>query len=586
MEYSDSSGNVEQVDPSKSITNTSNSQIVIAERGVLVVHPQEISHLQVLSKPKSRKLLLLSLLSTGAVAVLMVGAVRWQYALTHEVTDRAYVATDTYAVNTRIPGQVVSVTATENQVVKKGSVLVKLNPLKYQAKVKQAQISLEQAQQQVKKATTNRDTAKAKIRNQSKIQIPGQNDAAVVAARSQLKAAQSKLKPVFAAFAKAELDYEHFVKLHQSGNTPLKTLQDSRTKYDNLFKQHNSSIEKVRLARTKLTTAQQNYLDGQIKSAQQKVEDARKSSQEAKAKLQQKLELDSKKVLYNQAKSQQKMQEDSKKRQEEQTKLQEKIEQNSKKALKPQAKLNKKPNQAQTSKSSDQQKLEKLQADQRKAEKLQANELKANQQKLEKLVEKLKADHQKAVIQLEKQFAAKQEEQNKAIGRLSEQKQVVTQQAETESLVLDYEKSQIYLKTAQTRLKQAQTQLKNAEYQLYYTKITAPNNGQINIKRTQAGQKVEPGQTLMSLVPQKPWIAADFEEEQLKKIKPGQSVQIQLKALTDKTFTGKVQSVLPPSKAQYNHLRPPVKISFDPKTLGKYKLLITPGTPASVKIEL
>ncbi|RUT05963.1 hypothetical protein DSM106972_031690 [Dulcicalothrix desertica PCC 7102] len=521
MEYSDSSGNVEQADPSQSITNTSNSQIVVAEQGVLVVHPQEISHLQVLSKPKSRKLLLMSLLSTGAVAVLIGGAVRWQYALTHEVTDRAYVATDTYAVNTRIPGQVVSVAATENQIVKKGSVLVKLNPLKYQAKVKQAQISLEQAQQQVKKATTNREAAKAKIKNQSKIQVPGQNDAVVVAARSQLKAAQSKLKPVFAAFAKAELDYEHFVKLHQSGNTPLKTLQDSKTKYDNLFKQHNSSIEKVRLARTKLTTAQQNYLDRQIKSAQQKVEDARKSSQEAKAKLQQKLELYRKKVLDNQAKSQQK------------------IEQYSKNVLEVQAK-----------------------------------------------VKKLKADHQKAVIQLEKQFAAKQEQQNKAITRLTTQKQVVTQQAETESLVLDYEKSQIYLKTAQTRLKQAQTQLKNAEYQLYYTKITAPNNGQINIKRTQAGQKVEPGQTLMSLVPQKPWIAADFEEEQLKKIKPGQSVQIQLKALTDKTFTGKVQSVLPPSKAQYNHLRPPVKISFDPKTLGKYKLLITPGTPASVKIEL
>ena len=503
MEYSDSSGNVEQVDPSKSITKTSNSQIVIAERGVLVVHPQEISHLQVLSKPKSRKLLLLSLLSTGAVAVLIGGAVRWQYALTHEVTDRAYVAADTYAVNTRIPGQVVSVTATENQVVKKGSVLVKLNPLKYQAKVKQAQISLEQAQQQVKKATTNRDTASSKIRNQSKIQIKGMNDAAVVAARSELKAAQSKLKAVFATFAKAKLDYEHFVKLHQSGNTPLKTLQDSKTKYDNLFKQHNSSIEKVRLARTKLTTAQQNFLDGQIKLAQQKVEDARKNSQEAKAKLQQKIEQDSKKILEDQAK-----------------------------------------------------------------------------------LKKLKADHQKAVIQLEKQFAAKQEQQNKAITRLTTHKQVVTQQAETESLVLDYEKSQIYLKTAQTRLKQAQTQLKNAEYQLYYTKITAPNNGQINIKRTQAGQKVEPGQTLMSLVPQKPWIAADFEEEQLKKIKPGQSVQIQLKALTDKTFTGKVQSVLPPSKAQYNHLRPPVKISFDPKTLGKYKLLITPGTPASVKIEL
>ncbi|BAZ15194.1 secretion protein HlyD [Calothrix sp. NIES-4071] len=572
MEYSNSLGNVE-ADPGNN-ANTSNpisSEIVVAEPGVLVVQPHEVSYLQVLAKPpSSRKILLMSLLCTAAIATSTTGVLRWQYARTHEVTDKAYVTTDTYAVNSKIPGQVVSVSANENQVVKKGSVLVKLNPSQYQAKVKRATTILEQAQQQVKKAATDRDTAKAKIKNQPKVEISGQNDPAVVAARLEAKTRLSELKRIFPAFAKASVDYERFVKLHSLGFIPIKTLQDTKTKYDDLFKQYNSSTAQVKLARTKLTTAQQNYLDGQIKLAQQKIEEARKNSQEAQAKLQQKMELDSKKILESRTKLQQKMQEDSKNRLLSQTELQQKIKQDGKKLQANELKAN-------------EQKIEKLKAEQLKAEKLQANELKANDQK----VEKLKADHQKAIQQLEKQFAAKREQQDKTIARLTEQKTVVVPRlAETEILLLDYEKSQLYLKSAQTALSQAARQLKDAEYQLYYTKITAPNNGQINIKRAQTGQKVEPGQTLMSLVPQKLWIAADFEDEQLKKIKPGQSVQIQLKSLTDKTFTGKVQSILPLSKTKYNHLRPPVKISFDPKILGKYKLLITPGTPASVKVEI
>jgi multidrug resistance efflux pump len=580
MEYSDSSGNVEQANPSKSITNTSNSEIVVAERGVLVIQPNETSLIQVLpSKP--RKLIFTSLVCTGAVAALIGGAVRLQYALTHESTDKAYVATDTYAVNTRIPGRVVSVVADKNQVVKKGSVLVKLNASEYQAKVKQAKVALEQAQQQVKKATINRDVAKAKLKQASKIPISGQNDAAAVSAREQLKAVQSQLKPVFSAYVTSELNYERLAKLQQLGNTPPKTLQAAKNKYDNQLKQYNSSTEKVKVALTQLTTAQLNYLDGQIKTAQQRIENARKSSEQAKTKLQQKLENNSKKILEEQTKSQQKMQEDRKKRLEEQTKLQHKIEA-SRKVLEEQDKPTKKPNVAKTSTSSEQQKIEKLKADQQKAEKLHADKLKANQQK----IEKLKADYQKAIQQQEKQLSAKQQQQNKAIAQLTEQKQLATQQASVLLLRLDHEKSQTYLKTAQAALKQAQAQLKNAEYQLYYTKITAPNNGKIDIKRTQAGQQVKPGQTLMSLIPQKTWIAADFEEEQLKKIKPGQSVKIQLKALTEQTFTGKVQSVQLPTQTKYSHLRPPVKILFDPQTLGKYKSLVTPGTPASVKVEL
>ncbi|MBF2064302.1 MAG: HlyD family secretion protein [Calothrix sp. C42_A2020_038] len=508
MEYSDSPGQLKQVEllqvqqitenftplnqdkseqtteaapqtQSSNLTTTANSQIVSAT-GVVVQSKRKL---------KPNQLLLRSLLFAGAVATIIPGLIRWRYVQTYEKTDNAYVFTDTYAINSRIPGQVVSVIATENQVVQKGAVLVKLDASKYQAKVQEAKVNLEQAQQQVRKTTINLGAAKAKIKNQPKLVIVGQNDAAVVSAHSEVKATQSQLRRIEPGLVKAELDYARNIKLQQSGFIPLKTLEQAKIKYDDLLKQHNLFTEKLKLAQSKFIAAQQNYLDVQIKLTQQKIETNLQNLQQTQAKLQQS---DSTQVITNKQKS----------------------------------------------------------------------------------------------MQLETKFAAKQEQHKKTIARLTQQKQVVKQQSIKQLLMEEYLKGQIYVKTAHTALKQAQAQLKNAEYQLYYTKIIAPNNGQINIKRAQTGQKVQAGQTLMSLVTSKPWIAADFEDEQLQKIKPGQLVQIQLKTLTNKTFTGKVKSISPFSKKEYYHARPLVKISFDSKTLGDYKPQITPGIPASIKVKL
>ncbi|BAY49004.1 HlyD family secretion protein [Scytonema sp. HK-05] len=75
---------------------------------------------------------------------------------------------------------------------------------------------------------------------------------------------------------------------------------------------------------------------------------------------------------------------------------------------------------------------------------------------------------------------------------------------------------------------QVQAQVKNTQLQLSYTRITAPTAGRVGNKTVEVGQRLQPGQTLMAVVQDQPWIIANFKETQLGKMKPGQDVEIKI----------------------------------------------------------
>jgi membrane fusion protein, multidrug efflux system len=126
-------------------------------------------------------------------------------------------------------------------------------------------------------------------------------------------------------------------------------------------------------------------------------------------------------------------------------------------------------------------------------------------------------------------------------------------------------------------LKQAQTTVQSAQLDLSYTKIFAPCDGRVTRKAVEPGNYVQVGQQLMSIVPPEIWVIANFKESQLKKMKPGQPVNVAIDALGGKTFRAHVDSVqsgsgsafslLPPENATGNYVkvvqRVPVKILFD-----------------------
>jgi membrane fusion protein (multidrug efflux system) len=140
-------------------------------------------------------------------------------------------------------------------------------------------------------------------------------------------------------------------------------------------------------------------------------------------------------------------------------------------------------------------------------------------------------------------------------------------------------RDQVHISSAQAgsasaAVLQARANLEAAELQLSYTTIIAPVDGVVTKKNVQIGQIVQPGQSLMTLVPMSDvYVSANFKETQLAQVKAGQRADVYID-MYDQTFEGVVDSVsnatgsrlslLPPENATGNYVkivqRIPVKI--------------------------
>lgn len=123
----------------------------------------------------------------------------------------------------------------------------------------------------------------------------------------------------------------------------------------------------------------------------------------------------------------------------------------------------------------------------------------------------------------------------------------------------------------------ARANLAAAELQLSYAEIVAPVDGVVTKKAIEVGVYVNPGQTMLTLIPTNEiWVTANFKESQLKEMRPGQRAEILLD-VNGKRYSGKVDSLagatgartslLPPENATGNFVkvvqRIPVKILLD-----------------------
>ncbi len=109
---------------------------------------------------------------------------------------------------------------------------------------------------------------------------------------------------------------------------------------------------------------------------------------------------------------------------------------------------------------------------------------------------------------------------------------------------------------ALARVHQAEVALAEARLQFSYTRITAPYRGRIGSRTAEAGQRVQPGQPLMTLVEAPPWVEANFKETQLASLRPGQQAEISIDAFPGQLLHGHVISVAPASGARFALLPP------------------------------
>ncbi len=104
--------------------------------------------------------LLLAILILGG---LTAGLLYWRYASQFETTDDAFIAARTVAVSTQVAGQVVALPVTDNQLVQKGGVLLKIDPRNYAAALDQAEAQVEQAKADIKVLAAQVAAQQAKI---------------------------------------------------------------------------------------------------------------------------------------------------------------------------------------------------------------------------------------------------------------------------------------------------------------------------------------------------------------------------------------------------------------------------------------
>lgn len=146
----------------------------------------------------------------------------------------------------------------------------------------------------------------------------------------------------------------------------------------------------------------------------------------------------------------------------------------------------------------------------------------------------------------------------------------------------------------------ARTRLEQARIDLERTVIRAPVDGVVSKRQVQVGQRVQPGQTLMVVVPvQAAYVDANFKEVQLAHVRPGQSVTLTSDLYGDAVkYRGKVVgfsggtgaafAVVPAQNATGNWIkvvqRLPVRIALDPAQLAKHPLQV--GLSMTADIDL
>jgi membrane fusion protein (multidrug efflux system) len=93
-------------------------------------------------------------------------------------------------------------------------------------------------------------------------------------------------------------------------------------------------------------------------------------------------------------------------------------------------------------------------------------------------------------------------------------------------------------------VKQAEAAVREAELNLSYCTLVAPMEGLVSRKAIEVGQRVQPGQPLMALVPlHKVYIEANYKETQLTHVRVGQPVEIRADIYPDHIYHGQVDSL-------------------------------------------
>jgi membrane fusion protein (multidrug efflux system) len=508
---------------------------------------------------------------TVVIALVVIGMI-WGFSAlsfnsTHASTDDAYLTSDIVQITPQVAGSIVEIPVVENQHVKKGELLARLDNATYVADLEQAKANLANAQATVASSKLNvglaQDTGNAQI-EQAKGGV-GQSDAAIAGAQADLKriaaaiqtaqaqqnGAQSNIKSALSAVDAAIAARKRAVS-SVSGAQEQEITAEAGVRSAEAAVQ--TALAGVRSAQSNVTQAQANYdkankdavryatLYDQDAISAQTLDTANASAKSARA------QVDS---------------------------LQRQVEQ------------------AQSTVEARKADLDARKADlnARKADVTAAQDqvgvAEATVQQSRAMLAATR-DAAAAAAATVNQNRAQYQSGQQAVGQqVAKRVQAVGVLKQAETAPKQVAVSQAAVSTNRTRIAQAQAAVRTAQINLNRTRLVAPFDGTISKKAAEVGQQLAVGQSIMALVPDNDiWVEANFKETQLKQMRVGQDVEVEVDALGSQKFHGHLNSIsagtgstfalLPADNATGNFTkvvqRVPVKIVFDRPQKGLEQL--------------
>lgn len=147
---------------------------------------------------------------------------------------------------------------------------------------------------------------------------------------------------------------------------------------------------------------------------------------------------------------------------------------------------------------------------------------------------------------LPKQATTQQDLDNAEAGMRSADAQVAQAEAALRSadvVAQTVAQADAQVKKLQGQIALAKAQLEQAELNLAWTVVRAPQDGWVTKRNVNAGNYVSPGQALLSLVTTQIWVTANFKEDELTRMRPGQKVDISVDAYPSLHLRGHIDSI-------------------------------------------
>lgn len=238
---------------------------------------------------------------------------------------------------------------------------------------------------------------------------------------------------------------------------------------------------------------------------------------------------------------------------------------------------------------------------------------KANISNLAMTVKSTEANLKSTYLRKEKAKKDSDRDANLVAENAITRKQADDSKSAYEVLQAQYEAGLADIATAKSRLPILQAALHKAEavlavkkvkidqqkLKLTYSKVYAPSSGRIGKKSVEAGQFIQAGQPLMTIVQDSTfWVVANFKETQVGRLKIGAEAEIKLDAYPNRILKGRIASIsestgaksalLPPDNASGNFVkvtqRVPVKIEI--LDLTQNKDILRAGLSLEVSVEI